>query len=110
GNQSAPKVCTDAAGRFTVAWQSGQYFSSGPDGSGLAIGARSFDASGAPQGSEFLVNSYTLGSQGNPSIAAAPSGEFVVAWQGGGYSFPQDGSESGAFVQRFSPGGRAVGG
>lgn len=110
GDQFAPQVCSDSAGRFTVAWQSrGVFPGPGPDGSQDAIGARRFDAGGAPQGNEFLANSYTLGPQRVPSIAAAPDGDFVVAWEGGSYFFPQDGSESGAFLQPFAATGAALG-
>src|SRR5262245_32094790 len=111
GDQSAPQVCTDAAGRFTVAWQSGNYFfADGPDGSRTSVAARRFDPNGVPQGGEFIANTYTLGPQAAPAIAAAPSGEFVVAWQGGSFTYPQDGSESGAFLQPFSAAGMPLGG
>jgi len=111
GDQSAPQVCTDATGRFTVAWQSGNYsFPDGPDGSRRSVAARPFDPNGVPQGGEFIANTYTLGPQAAPAIASAPSGEFVVAWQGGSFDYPQDGSESGAFLQRFSAAGVPLGG
>ncbi len=111
GDQSIPRVCVDPAGRFTVAWQSGAYFLfPGRDGSLGAVTARRWDATGLPRGDEFVVNSYTVGPQTAPAITVSPSGDFVVAWQGGSYSFPQDGSESGAFVQRFSAGGAFLGG
>src|SRR5262245_4391374 len=111
GDQLVPRVAADAAGRFTVTWGSGGRFSfPTPDGSSEGIGARRFDASGAPQGDEFVVNSYTVGPQTQPAIAVAPSGEFVVAWRGGDYySYPQDGPESGAFLQRLSAAGAPLG-
>src|SRR5262245_22375353 len=111
GVQTAPQVCTDAAGRFTVAWQSGNYyFPPGPDASRASVAARRFDPDGVPQGDEFLVNTYTLGPQSTPAIAATPAGELIVAWQSGNFDFPQDGSESGAFLQRFSAAGAPLGG
>jgi hypothetical protein len=110
GDQSAPEVCADGAGRFTVAWQSGGYFfPDGPDGFRQGIAARRYDATGAALGGEFVVNSYTIGPQRLPAVAASPLGDFVVAWQGGSYGFEQDGSASGVFLQRFSPTGMAVG-
>ncbi len=34
-----------------------------------------------PVGGQFLVNTFTSGTQKNPSVAMAPSGNFVVVWQ-----------------------------
>ena len=71
-----PRVAAAADGRFVVAW------SSDLDGDGLGVTARLFDATGKPEGPDFVVNAYTTGWQGRPEVAALPSGEFVVAWQG----------------------------
>jgi hypothetical protein len=49
-------------------------------------------------GSEFLVNTYTTGSQDDPSVAMTRSGDFVVAWDG---APGQDGSGYGVFAQRY---------
>src|SRR5262249_51875753 len=38
--------------------------------------------SGAPSGSEFRVNSTTTGFQVMPHVASAPSGSFLVVWEG----------------------------
>lgn len=48
-----------------------------------------YDASGAPQGPGFQVNSYTTGSQRVWDVAFASSGGFVVTWE----SFGQDGGQ-----------------
>ena len=50
-----------------------------------------------PEGPEFLVNTFTQGSQGGPAIAGAPSGDFVVVWN----SAQQDGSPASVFGQLF---------
>src|SRR5262245_8442613 len=106
GYQMSPRVCADDGGRFTVVWESGQdFFPPGPDGSRSAIAARRYDATGIALGDEFVVNSYAEGPQRDPAIASTPNGDFVVAWQGGTYNYPQDGSESGAFVRQFSNAG-----
>jgi hypothetical protein len=49
------------------------------------------------QGGEFLVNSYTSGSQFISAVSSDPDGNFVVVWM----SSPQDGSLSGCFGQRY---------
>src|SRR5262245_61144510 len=54
-------------------------------------------------GSEFLVNSYTINDESNPSIAIAAAGDFVVAWERGG-------AGGGIFARHFSSAGAAVGG
>ena len=90
--QTRPAVAMDAAGNFVVAWMSG-----GQDGSGYGIVAQRYDTSGAAQGGELVVNSYTTGSQVNPGVALDGSGNFVVVWS----SFEQDGSSTSIRARRF---------
>jgi len=93
-SQAHPVVASDTNGNFVVAWaslQSGAY----------DIWAKRYDASGAAQGAEFRVNSYTTGAQTKPSIAADGSGNFVVVWGSQG----QDGGGYGVFGRRFDAGG-----
>ena len=70
-----------------------------------AIAAQQFDADANPVGSEFAVNTYTLQTQDQPSIATNGSGSFVVTWSDSGYVgsglAEQDGSLNGVFAQRF---------
>ena len=112
GFQGEPGVAGDGVGNFVIVWQSGNY-STGRDGSSAGVSAQRYDASSATVGSEFVVNTYTTGYQRFPAVAATPSGDFVVAWQGGSnssfYGNQQDGSASGVFVQRFDPAGAKVG-
>jgi len=109
GSQLRPKVSADASGAFVVVWDAGGDYGSGPDGSESGVSARHFDGAGSPAGPEFVVNTYTLGPQYAPSVAAAPGGDFLVAWQGGDFRNQQDGSASGVFVQRFAGGGARLG-
>jgi len=51
-------------------------------------------------GNEFLVNTYTLGSQLVPSVASFDNGNFVVTWQSSGY---------GVFGQLFNETGPKIG-
>ena len=94
GSQYNPDVALDPDGNFLVAWTS-----EGQDGSTLGAFGRWFDASGAPQGDEFAINSYTTGKQTFPEIASQGAGNFVVTY----FSEGQDGSDYGVFGQRFGP-------
>jgi cysteine-rich repeat protein len=85
-------------GRFVVAWQ-------GPDTDGDGISAQRFDSTGAPQGAEILVNTYTTSSQISPSVAMGADGRFVVAWE----STDSAPSGYGIFAQRFDAVGVAQG-
>jgi hypothetical protein len=98
--QSLPSVASDAAGNFVVAWES--YYQ---DASNWGVYAQRFSSTGAPLGSEFRVNTYTTGSQTYPSVAAAPAGDFVIAWGG----FGQDGSNKAVVARRFSSTGAPLG-
>jgi hypothetical protein len=73
--QVRPRVAHDAAGNFVVVW-----YGVG-DGSWTGIWGRRFRADGTPlDASDFVVNSYSYFYQWDPVVAAAPAGEFVVAW------------------------------
>jgi hypothetical protein len=98
GAQRGPKVTVDGGGNFAVVWDS-----AGQDGSAGAVYGRLFDAAGAPRGVEFLVNTYTSGSQVAPTVAAADGGAFVVAWTSSDYLQSEDGDGNGVFAQRFAP-------
>lgn len=74
-------VAMAANGDFVVVWDEAD------DGSGGGIGGRLFDATGAPAGPEFIVNTYTTLGQYNPGVAMDAAGNFVVAWAGNGYRY-----------------------
>jgi|GEM_PF-3729649 len=77
GCQQLPAVAADAAGSFVVVWQSDQ-----DPGGGSGIFARRFDSAGAPRdGTNFQVNTTTVGNQTRPAVAMAPDGSFLVTWQ-----------------------------
>ncbi len=99
GRQYVPAVDMDAAGNFVVAWKS-----DGQDGSSYGISARRFDASGVPQGGEFLVNTYTTGIQWDQRVAVDARGAFVIAWAGAG-----PGENTGVFSRRFDASGTPLG-
>jgi hypothetical protein len=95
-----PSVASDAAGNFVVVWES-----EAQDDSARGVFGQRFSSSGAPLGGEFRANSYTTSFQGFPSLAADPTGSFLVAW----ISSQQDGSSWGVFGQRYSNSGLPLG-
>ena len=90
GEQAAPSVAVDSSGNYLVVWQSqGQ---DNADGS-FGIYGQWYDSAGQASGSEFRINSTTLGDQKAPSVAIDGSGRAIVAWQSDG----QDGDEQGVY-------------
>ena len=69
--QLHPSVAVAPSGNFVVVWGSRQ------DGSFYGVYAQRFDATGAPIGAEFLVNTHTTGSQNSPDVACDASGGFA---------------------------------
>jgi len=80
-------------GGFVVTWMS--YVQ---DGDARGVFGQRYDATGAPAGSEFLINATTASAQEDPSVTALSDGGFVVTWE----SWQQDGSSSGVYGQMFS--------
>ena len=99
--QMDPSVAMDADGDFVVAWHS-----VGQDGSGYGVYARRYDSGGTPQGSEFLVNTYTAYAQAYPSVAVDADGDFMIAWDSYGQ---YGGIGKDVYVQRYDSGGVAQG-
>jgi hypothetical protein len=103
----SPRVAMDSAGNFVIVWTSW-----GQDGSEGGVFGQRFDSSGAPVGTEFQVNTYTLGDQGSNglAIASAPDGRLMVVWENtktpGVLLLGADTSLCG---QRFDSAGAAVG-
>jgi len=100
GDQKAPTVAMDSAGDFVIAWQSRFQ-----DGSSYGIYAQRYNATGATQGIEFKVNTYTTSEQTLPCMAMDATGDFVIAWQ----SLGQDGANYGIYAQRYNAAGAAQG-
>jgi hypothetical protein len=90
GSERNPSVAVGADGDFTVAWD---------DSVAQNVFARRFSSAGASLTGNFLFNTYTPDYQIFPSVAAAASGDFVVAWESQG---GQDGDSLGVFAQRFA--------
>src|SRR5687767_14997584 len=74
--QGLAEVCADPSGNFVVVWLS----EGDRDGDFTAIAGQRFQEDGTPNGTEFVVNSFTTGGQEYPSICCHAGGEFTVAW------------------------------
>ncbi|HKC24132.1 MAG TPA: hypothetical protein VKF32_05285, partial [Thermoanaerobaculia bacterium] len=71
-----PAVASNAAGDFVVVWGR-----AGVPTNTFDLYGRRFDALGAPQSGEFLVNTSTTNAHsGAPSVARSPAGGFAVVW------------------------------
>jgi hypothetical protein len=104
--QQFPSVSVADDGDFVVAWQSNG--SSGTDTDAESIQAQRYAASGAAQGGEFQVNSFTTSQQRYPAVMVAPPGDFVVAWTSAG-SADTDASGESIQIQRYNGNGYAQG-
>lgn len=99
GAQHSASVAMDADGNYVVAWAG--------RGAGDLNGVffQRFDSDGARLGDETLVNTTVAGRQGDPSIAMADDGAFVIGWSG-----QSSADASGVYLQRFTAEGARDGG
>jgi hypothetical protein len=91
-------VAIDGSANFLVVWASPNL-----DPSSTDIYGQRYAGSGAPLGSEFLVNSATNDAQTRPSVAADGSGNFVVVWMGNDFTVWD------VFGQRYAATGAPLG-
>jgi hypothetical protein len=101
GPQTRPDVTINATGEFVVIWQS-----SGEDGGGYGIFARSYKPDGTPETPEVQINQFISGHQVSPNIAAVDERTYVIVWQ----SDAQDGSFRGVYGRRFRRAGDRLSG
>ena len=94
--QENAKVCCSASGSFVVVWES-----ESQDGDDDSVFGRRFASNGAFRGTEFQINTYTIGAQTRPDVCCDIAGDFAVVWQ----SSYQDGADEGVFGQRFDSDG-----
>ena len=107
GSQVQPLLTSLPTGGFIATWYDTS--TTGGDASGNSIRGRVFDASGAPLGPDFLVNTETSGVQVTQSVAVLSNGGFVVTWQDTS-GIGGDGSGYGVKGQVFTAAGDKVGG
>lgn len=91
GYQEFPAVAADAVGNFVVVWRNTCAYCAV-----AGIFGRRMDATGAPAGAEFQVNTYTTNVQGSPAVSADALGNFVVVW-----ASQIDGAQLGVSGRRF---------
>ena len=99
-------VTGDVVG-YVVAWTSNNQDATGDSNNGVF--AQMYDASGAPVGGEFQVNTTTLASQSNPQAIGLSTGGFAITWQDnsglpGGTGRPE------VMTQVYDANGQEVGG
>ncbi len=91
-NQIRPDVAMDGSGNFVVVW-----WSLSQDTDDYGIYGQRYDSVGDQEGSEFLVNTHTMGAQRDVSIAMGESGNFIIVWA----SLDQDGDGWGVYSRRY---------
>ena len=99
-SQTQPSVVRLPDGGFVVTWESAD---PAQDGDLTAIKAQVFDASGAPIGTEFLVNTAVASFQYLASVAALTDGSIVVTWTTEDQA--QDGEFNAIKARVFDPAG-----
>lgn len=106
-NQDQSSVTALSSGGFVVTWtdNSGQ----GGDADKTSVKAQLFDAAGVKIGGEFLVNTTTQLGQGTSVTASLASGGFVIAWQDGSATLP-DNKGTGIRAQIYDAAGAKIGG
>jgi hypothetical protein len=104
GNATATDVAVaiDADGDFIVTWSQQKSVTDAT----YDVYARRYNSAGQTLGNEFMVNTYTVNNQINPSVAVDVDGDFVITWQ----SYEQDGSGWGIYAQRYDSLGNRIGG
>ena len=106
GHQDGARIAYLSDGRFVIVWRDASV--SGGDTSGTSIRGQIFNADGSRSGTEFLVNSETVGNQWHPSVAALDGGGFVVGWTN--TNTAGDGSSYSAKAQLYDSAGARSGG
>ncbi|MDZ4251029.1 MAG: M10 family metallopeptidase C-terminal domain-containing protein [Sulfuritalea sp.] len=100
-DQAAPSVAALSDGGWLVTWQS-----RGQDSyEAFGVYSQRYYSDGTTATAESRINSYTVGHQFRPSVAALADGGWFVTWA----SEFQDGWGKGVFGQRYNADGGAVG-
>lgn len=107
-SQSSVDISADGSGNFVIVWQS-----AAQDGNNNGIFGQRFDSTATPLGTEFQVNTTTLGSQADPAVSMDDAGNFVVVFTHTtvdvGLPVDQQ-TRADVYGQRFASSGAAVGG
>ena len=109
GVQVEPDLAIAPDGRIFVAWTDRSADEGEPDATpddAPGIAGQLLEADGTPIGDNVRINQFKLGIQETPSIAAIPSGGFLVAWSSGA---SQDGDGFGIFERPLAADGQPLG-
>ena len=107
GSQGGSSVTALKNGGFVVSWEDDSGLNA--DGAVSSIKAQLFDAAGNKVGGEILVNAATARWQDASSITALADGGFVVSWEAGSETGPDD-RDSAIRAQVFGADGQKRGG
>ncbi len=105
--QDSPVVASNAEGDYVVIWVAYGVLEDDTT-EGNIIGQR-FNRFGTKLGSEFIVSSYTTGSQTMPDVAMDVFGDFIVVWAGEGIGSDNIVEQNGIFGRLFDASGVAQG-
>lgn len=75
-NQQVPSIAALGNGGWVTVWESFDQ-----DGGGEGVYAQIYRDNGNTQGSETLINTFTLGNQREPHITSLANGGWAVAWE-----------------------------
>jgi serralysin len=78
-DQQNVSLHTLKGGSFLAVWEDDS--NTGADTSSWAIRGQLFNADGTKRGGEFLINTFTSGSQSDPQVTVLSDGRFVVVWE-----------------------------
>lgn len=88
-------------GRFIVVWRDGSYGAeSGGDDTDNAVRAQVFNPNGTKSGDEFLVNTTTTGTQGDPKVAELKDGRIVITWEDNSQGVETLGDDTSSYAVR----------
>jgi subtilisin-like proprotein convertase family protein len=104
GSQQLPDVAIDAAGNFTIVWQT-FVDEVAPLADHFDVVARRFDANGNALTGEIPLSTIVANAQTAARVALTPGGGFVATWQ----SFDQDGDGFGVYARRFDSANNPLG-
>ena len=107
GEQTDSHVARLADGGYVITWTSNNQDATGDGRNGVF--AQRFDASGAPVGGEFQVNTTTVSDQFNAQAVGLSTGGFVIAWEDQSRLTGDDNDEE-VVLQVYDANGQKLGG
>ena len=103
GSQTAAEVHGRPGGGFVVV-----FAESNTDGTVYGLRLQAFDSSGAKEGGEQLVATFSSAFVGSPDVVVLPNGGYLVVWSAN-YPTGSDTSGSSIWLREFGANGSAIG-